>query len=60
VISSYEHPVIPVKFSKFKRMLEDLFIAAYWSSLRDPEKWRPAFKAYFEATDPTKLGESGW
>ncbi len=60
VISSYEHPVIPVKFSKFKRMLEDLFIAAYWSSLRDPEKWRPVFKAYFEATDPTKLGESGW
>lgn len=60
VISTYDHPVIPVKFSKFKRLLEDLFIAAYWSSLRDPEKWRTAFKAYFKATDPSVLGEEGW
>ncbi|MEB3806046.1 MAG: FAD-dependent oxidoreductase [Desulfurococcales archaeon] len=60
VISSYEHPVIPVKFSKFKRLLEDVFIAAYWSSLRDPEKWSPVFRAYFRATDPKVLGERGW
>jgi len=37
VISSYKSPPIPVRFSKFKRFLEDVFIASYWSSLRDPE-----------------------
>ena len=59
VISSYDSPPIPVKFSKFKRLLEDIFIASYWSSLRDPEKWAPVFRAYFQATDPGVLG-GGW
>ncbi|MEB2835727.1 MAG: FAD-dependent oxidoreductase [Desulfurococcales archaeon] len=59
VISTYDHPPIPVKFSIFKRLLEDAFIASYWSSLRDPEKWSPIFRAYFEATDPSRVG-GGW
>jgi len=59
VISTYEHPPIPVKFSRFKRFLEDVFIASYWSSLRDPEKWAPIFRAYFRATDPEVL-RGGW
>ncbi len=60
VISTYSHPPIPVKFSKMKRLMEDLFIAAYWSSLKYPELWRPVFHAYFEATMPEALGERGW
>ncbi len=60
VISDYEHPPVPVRFSKFKRLLEDIFIAAYWSSLKDPEKWSPIFRAYFRATSPEILGEAGW
>ncbi|MEB3774841.1 MAG: FAD-dependent oxidoreductase [Desulfurococcales archaeon] len=60
VISTYDNPPIPVRFSKFKRFLEDAFIASYWSSLRDPEKWSPIFRAYFVATDPKVLGERGW
>ena len=59
VISSYESPPVPVRFSVFKRLLEDAFIASYWSSLRDPEKWSPIFRAYFEATDPSRIG-GGW
>jgi len=60
VISSYNSPPIPVKFSRFKRLLEDLFIASYWSSLREPEKWAPVFRSYFKATDPEVLGSRGW
>lgn len=60
VISDYDHPPVPVKFSKLKRMMEDLFIAAYWSSLKYPERWRPFFRAYFEATSPERLGMRGW
>ncbi|MCE4625793.1 MAG: FAD-dependent oxidoreductase [Desulfurococcales archaeon] len=60
VISDYEHPPVPVRFSKMKRLMEDLFIAAYWSSLKYPEKWQAVFRAYFEATSPAVLGERGW
>ncbi len=60
VISDYEHPPVPVRFSKFKRLLEDMFIAMYWPSLRDPEKWSPLFRAYFEATQPKILAKLGW
>ena len=61
VISDYEHPPVNVRFSKFKRLLEDMFIAMYWPSLRDPEKWSPLFRAYFEATSPEKLARlGGW
>lgn len=59
VISSYDHPPVPVKFTRFKRMLEDLFIASYWSSLKYPERWAPIFKAYFNATDPQVIS-GGW
>ncbi len=59
VISTYDHPPVPVKFSRFKRFLEDFFIASYWSSLKYPEKWSPYFKAYFKATDPHVI-EGGW
>ena len=60
VISKYGHPPVPARFTRFKRLLEDLFIAAYWSSLKYPERWAPVFSAYFEATDPEVLGEEGW
>ncbi|MEB3861145.1 MAG: FAD-dependent oxidoreductase [Desulfurococcales archaeon] len=59
VISSYGHPPVPVKFTRFKRMLEDLFIASYWSSLKYPERWAPIFRAYFNATDPRVIS-GGW
>ncbi|MCE4602062.1 MAG: FAD-dependent oxidoreductase [Desulfurococcales archaeon] len=59
VISSYDYPPVPVKFSRFKRMLEDLFIASYWSSLKYPERWAPIFRAYFNATDPRVIS-GGW
>ena len=60
IISDYDHPPVTVRFSKFKRLLEDMFIAMYWPSLRDPEKWSPLFRAYFSATSPEKLGDKGW
>ena len=60
VISDYEQPPVPVRFSKFKRLLEDMFIAMYWPSLRDPEKWSPIFRAYFRATQPKILAKLGW
>ena len=60
VISDYEHPPVPARFTRFKRLLEDAFIAAYWSSLAKPWVWRPIFTAYFQATDPAVLGERGW
>ena len=60
VISDYDHPPVPVKFSKLKRVMEDLFIAAYWSSLKYPERWGPFFRAYFDATSPGRLGMRGW
>ena len=59
VISTYDHPPVPVKFSRFKRFLEDFFIASYWSSLKYPDRWAPYFKAYFDATDPHVI-ERGW
>lgn len=60
VISDYNYPPIPVKPTKVKRFLEDLFIASYWSSLKYPEKWGPIFEAYFKATAPDVLKEGGW
>ncbi len=60
VISDYDHPPIPVRLSRFKRLLEDLFVATYWDAIRYPELWQPIFHAYFEATSPAKLGERGW
>ncbi|GAB6148037.1 NAD(P)/FAD-dependent oxidoreductase [Stetteria hydrogenophila] len=59
-ISTYDHPVIPVRPSKMKRFFEDLFIGIYWPSLKYPERFRGIFKAYFDATDPAVLGEAGW
>jgi len=60
VISDYDHPPIPVRLSKFKRLMEDLFVATYWSAIKYPEFWSPVFKAYFEASDEfIKRGE-GW
>ena len=60
VISKYGHPPVPARFTRMKRLMEDLFIAAYWSSLRYPERWRSLFHAYFEATDPERLAPEGW
>ncbi len=60
VISDYDNPPVHVKLSKMKRLMEDFFIASYWSSLRDPEKWRTLFGAYFKATEPAVLKERGW
>ncbi len=60
VISDYDHPPVPARFSRLKRVLEDLFIASYWSSLREPEKWTHIFHAYFDATRPEVLKEWGW
>jgi sulfide:quinone oxidoreductase len=60
VISDYDHPPIPVRFSKFKRLMEDLFVATYWSAIRYPEFWSPVFKAYFEATDEMIRKGEGW
>ena len=60
VISDYDHPPVPARFTQLKRVLEDLFIASYWSSLKYPEKWGPVFEAYFEATSPRALGSRGW
>ena len=60
VISDYSHPPLPARFTRAKRLMEDLFIAAYWSSLRHPERWRSIFHAYFSATEPSKLAPRGW
>ncbi len=61
VISDYEHPPVPVRLSKFKRFMEDLFVAAYWSSIRNPGFWGPVFEAYFRATEPEVLERlGGW
>ncbi len=60
VISDYEHPPVPIRFTRFKRLLEEAFIESYWPSLREPWKWRPLFHAYFEATRPSILAERGW
>ncbi len=60
IISDYDHPPVPVKLSKFKRLMEDLFVATYWDAIRYPELWEPIFKAYFEATNPEVLGKEGW
>ncbi|MGB9709477.1 MAG: NAD(P)/FAD-dependent oxidoreductase [Infirmifilum sp.] len=60
VISDYDHPPMPVRFSKFKRLMEDLFVATYWSAIRYPELWSPIFKAYFDATDEMLRSGMGW
>jgi len=51
VISDYDHPPMPVRLSRFKRLMEDFFVATYWSAVRYPELWSPIFKAYFDATN---------
>ncbi|ABL79197.1 NAD(P)/FAD-dependent oxidoreductase [Thermofilum pendens] len=60
VISDYDHPPIPVRLSKFKRLMEDFFVATYWSAVRSPELWSPIFRAYFEATDEFIRRGEGW
>ena len=60
IISDYDHPPVPVRLSAFKRLLEDLFLTTYWGAIRYPELWQPVFHAYFNATEPSKLGELGW
>jgi len=60
VITDYAHQAVPVRFTRFKRLLEELFIEAYWSSLRYPWRWKPVFHAYFQATMPGTLGGRGW
>ncbi len=60
VISDYDHPPIPVRLSRFKRFLEDLFVATYWDAIRYPELWQPIFHSFFEATSPERLGKRGW
>ena len=56
IITKYGVPAVRARFTRFKRLLEDVFIAAYWSSLRYPWRWKPLFDAYFQATDPRALG----
>jgi len=61
VISDYEHSPIPVRISRLKRFLEELFVATYWSAIRYPELWGPIFDAYFEASEPEVfLRYGGW
>ncbi len=60
VISDYENPPVPVRLSKFKRLMEDLFVATYWSTIKSPEIWQPIFRAYFTATDPSTIRSGGW
>lgn len=60
VISDYDHPPVPLRFTVAKRLFEDFFVAAYWAQLRSPWKWRPVFHPYFEATQPARLGPRGW
>jgi sulfide:quinone oxidoreductase len=51
VISDYDHPPMPVRLSRFERLMEDFFVATYWSAVRYPELWSPIFKAYFDSTN---------
>ena len=60
VISSYEHPPVPVRPTRFKRLLTDVFTKAYWKIVRNPAAWRPIVRSYLEATKPERLGEKGW
>ncbi len=60
VISDYDHPPIPARLSKFKRLMEDLFVATYWSAVKYPELWSPIFKAYFDASDEFIRRGEGW
>ncbi|QOJ78731.1 NAD(P)/FAD-dependent oxidoreductase [Infirmifilum lucidum] len=60
VISDYDHPPIKVRLSRFKRLMEDLFVATYWSAVKYPEFWSPIFKAYFDATDEFIRRGEGW
>ncbi|AFH42600.1 FAD-dependent oxidoreductase [Fervidicoccus fontis] len=60
VISDYDHHAVPVRFTRFKRLLEDVFIVMYWASLRYPLKYESIFDTYFKATEPSVLGERGW
>lgn len=60
VISDYEHKPVKQRFSKLKRLMEDVFVAMYFPSLRYPKKFEPIFDAYFKATEPAVLGDRGW
>ncbi len=60
VISSYEHPPVPVRPTRFKRLLTDVFTKAYWRIVKNPAAWRPIIRSYLEATRPDRLGEKGW
>uniref|UniRef100_A0A7C1I4U4 NAD(P)/FAD-dependent oxidoreductase n=1 Tax=Fervidicoccus fontis TaxID=683846 RepID=A0A7C1I4U4_9CREN len=60
VISDYDHPPVRVRCSRFKRLIEEVFIAGYWSFLKYPRIWRPLMETMFEATKPSVLGEIGW
>ncbi|MEM0021909.1 MAG: FAD/NAD(P)-binding oxidoreductase [Fervidicoccaceae archaeon] len=60
VISDYENKPVGQRFSKLKRLMEDLFVSMYFPSLMHPRKFEPIFNAYFEATEPSVLGERGW
>ncbi|MEZ0345317.1 MAG: FAD-dependent oxidoreductase [Infirmifilum sp.] len=60
VISDYDHPPMPVRLSRFKRLMEDLFVATYWGAVKYPELWSPIFKAYFEATDEMLRSGGRW
>jgi sulfide:quinone oxidoreductase len=60
VISDYEHKPVRQRFSKLKRLMEDIFVAMYFPSLRYPKRFEPIFDAYFKATEPEVLGEIGW
>ena len=60
VISDYNTPPVKVRLSKFKRLLESLFVATYWDFVKYPEFWKPIFDSYWEATNPEKIKEEGW
>lgn len=60
VISDYTHPPVRVRCSRFKRLMEEIFVSGYWSFLRYPRIWRPLMESIFKATEPTVLGEIGW
>ncbi|CCC81301.1 NAD(P)/FAD-dependent oxidoreductase [Thermoproteus tenax] len=56
VISDYNHPVVKLPPSRFSHLAKMAFAAAYWDMVKYPELWNPIFDAYFEATEPEKLG----
>ncbi len=60
VISDYNHPPLPIRMSKFKRLQEDIFIATYWVAVKYPKLMQPIFRSYFEATRPGILSKVGW